>query len=361
MKRLVTTVQIRNNPTSVPPLELILKTNGKTFRGIAVAGMFLIASGGAPGYTYTASGLPTGLSLNAGTGEITGVPATIGHNVITATATDSSTNPITQDFTIDVSSRLVVKDGTPPEAETLFAYGGYDFTVSNATGAVTWTITGGALPTGLSLSSGGHLSGTATATGTFNAVATATDAGTGDTLDVPFSMFVEIGFHFTSLNVHGYTLIVGVPFVATQNGYLNGVAPFASAIFGSWPVGLSATFDTNTHSVTYLAKQAFSRQNVQFNTADALGNTPAFHGTSSLEAIDPNKEIIMRDGFGDVGDPNPATITIKSTDGSVGIDTSASSGNDTVYDLSTGGDSSGGGTGGASIAKMRAIAALRAY
>lgn len=47
------------------------------------------AAGGVPGYTWTAMGLPLGLTINAGTGEITGVPEETGDFVFELGVTDS--------------------------------------------------------------------------------------------------------------------------------------------------------------------------------------------------------------------------------------------------------------------------------
>ncbi|MEU7821528.1 family 43 glycosylhydrolase [Catellatospora sp. NPDC049133] len=47
----------------------------------------LQASGGSGGYTWTASGLPAGLSINSSTGVISGTPTTVASYTVTATAT----------------------------------------------------------------------------------------------------------------------------------------------------------------------------------------------------------------------------------------------------------------------------------
>ena len=64
---------------------------------------------------------------------------------------------------------------------------GYSTTVS-ATNGVTYTVTGGALPTGLSLSSGGVLSGTPTVAGTWTWTITATGTATNAVARRAFSL-----------------------------------------------------------------------------------------------------------------------------------------------------------------------------
>jgi hypothetical protein len=52
----------------------------------------LSASGGTGAYTWSATGLPPGLSLNSSTGAISGIPTTAGTYSVTATATSSGTS-----------------------------------------------------------------------------------------------------------------------------------------------------------------------------------------------------------------------------------------------------------------------------
>jgi len=76
---------------------------------------------------------------------------------------------------------LVIVIETPPEGMATVGYS-FCFHASGGTKPYTWALTGGSLPAGLSLSLGGHVTGTPTAKGGSTAVLTATDAdGNTDT------------------------------------------------------------------------------------------------------------------------------------------------------------------------------------
>ena len=71
---------------------------------LAVAGQAydakLAATGGFTPYTWTASGLPQGLSINSSTGEITGTPTAFSGSTISVTVTDSNKSTATAQFQI---------------------------------------------------------------------------------------------------------------------------------------------------------------------------------------------------------------------------------------------------------------------
>jgi hypothetical protein len=72
------------------------------------------AVGGAPPLTWSASNLPPGLSIDPGTGVISGTPTTVGNNVVTVTATDSSTPSVAAVLTAALNVAAAVIPPPPP-------------------------------------------------------------------------------------------------------------------------------------------------------------------------------------------------------------------------------------------------------
>jgi hypothetical protein len=138
----------------------------------------LTVSNGIGPYTYTVSAgvLPGGLTLNAATGTISGTPTTGGAYNFTITATDAADSTGTQAFsgTVNAAAAIVVDPATVPNTTLGVAYS-QTFTATGGTGSYTFSHTG-TLPTGLSLSAAGALTGTPTTAGTFNFSIVATDS-----------------------------------------------------------------------------------------------------------------------------------------------------------------------------------------
>ncbi|KAA2266532.1 M4 family peptidase [Solihabitans fulvus] len=77
--------------------------NQSTATGTAV-NLPLSASGGTAPYTWTATGLPAGLSINASTGTISGTPNTAGNSTVTVTAKDSASHTGSASFSWTVGT-----------------------------------------------------------------------------------------------------------------------------------------------------------------------------------------------------------------------------------------------------------------
>jgi hypothetical protein len=149
------------------------------------------ATGGTVPYSYavTLGALPLGLSFNASTGAITGVPTQGGPDTFTITATDSSiiNNSSahfigSQQFTLKVDAPTFT--WTPASPGTLA--GGTAGTPYSASVSVTggtapfsYSLTSGSLPGGLALGQDGTITGTPNVAGTFNFTVQAQDSSVG--------------------------------------------------------------------------------------------------------------------------------------------------------------------------------------
>ncbi len=151
------------------------------------------ASGGTASYSYaeTGGGLPTGLSLNSSTGVISGTPTASGTYTfqITATDADSCTGAQTYNLTFNCPaitvSVLAVNNSGLPFGLTGVAYSSTNNIIgaSNGTAPYSFSVSSGSLPTGLTMNTGGVISGAPSAAGTSTFTVTATDAdGCANTL-----------------------------------------------------------------------------------------------------------------------------------------------------------------------------------
>lgn len=141
------------------------------------------ATGGSGTYTWTrtAGSFPTGMSL-ATNGNFTGTPTVTGTFNFTIRATDSNTNFATQAYTLTVDAVTIFLDPTTlPDAIEDQSYT-QAITASGGTGPYTFTIVSGALPTGMTLSNSGTLTGTVAnpTVATFTVRATDSRTNTGD-------------------------------------------------------------------------------------------------------------------------------------------------------------------------------------
>src|SRR5262249_23092161 len=133
------------------------------------------ATGGKAGYTWTLDGtLPTGLTLNAATGAITGSPTAPGKFALQLTVHDSLGLTITVDFPLSVAPQLLVTKTPLPVAKVGKAYR----TSLRATGGLAprkWRAFG-ALPKGLKLNAmTGRIAGKPLHAGTFRLRVRVTD------------------------------------------------------------------------------------------------------------------------------------------------------------------------------------------
>ncbi|MEQ1517196.1 MAG: choice-of-anchor D domain-containing protein, partial [Usitatibacteraceae bacterium] len=118
--------------------------------------------------SFGATGLPPGLTVNTGTGQITGTPTAAGTTGATITATNANgTGSLGLSITITAAPVApVITSGAAPAGTVGTPYS-FAFTATGTT-PITWTLATGTLPPGLTLNPAtGVLSGTPTASGAF--------------------------------------------------------------------------------------------------------------------------------------------------------------------------------------------------
>ncbi|WP_421405413.1 putative Ig domain-containing protein [Agrobacterium fabrum] len=208
------------------------------------------ASGGTASYAYslTNGALPSGVTISAG-GGISGTPVEVGAFSFTITATDANGHLGTAAYTLNVSApSIIVSPSTLPAGILNNAYS-QTVVATGGTAAYTYGVTAGALPSGLTLSTAGVLSGTPTAIGSFNFTITATDSTTGGAAPYAGSQnyiltTTAMGFSFTPAagSLPGGTKGVAYTQAITVSG---GSSPYTYAITaGSLPPGLSLNSTT---------------------------------------------------------------------------------------------------------------------
>jgi hypothetical protein len=130
--------------------------------------------------TYSASGLPAGLSINSSTGLITGTPTTAVTATVKVTATDTSgaAGSATFTWTIEPAAggNTVTVTGPGNQSGTVGTAASLQISASDSATGQTLTYTATGLPAGLSINSAsGLISGTPTTAGTSSVTVTATD------------------------------------------------------------------------------------------------------------------------------------------------------------------------------------------
>ena len=232
-------------------------------------------SGGSPGpYTYVLTGaLPAGVTFSGNT--LSGTPTAPGSYPITVTATDTSLTgagapfSITQNYTLNVPApAIVIAPATLPNTTAGLSYS-QTITASGGAAPYTFAVTAGALPTGLSLGSGGALSGTATAAGTFNFTVTATDVN-AQTASNAYTVVVAVPtLTLTPATLPGGT--AGVAYTQTLT-IAGGIAPYTVTQTGALPAGITFNTATNTFSGTPTQAGTF---NISVTATDSTGGTAA--------------------------------------------------------------------------------------
>jgi len=230
----------------------------------------VVATEGTSPYRYavTSGLLPSGLTLNAANGQITGTPAanTAGSYTVTVTANDSANVPVSDSvtFKVTVAGGLVATaSGTAPYYAT-FGSGNASLTSVSATGGIypyTFSITAPTtLPTGMTVNPATGVVGVSALTpaGTYHVTITATDSTSGTPLTGSATFDVVVALHVTNTTP-----------TAGTNGQVN---PNLATVSVTGNTGtVTYAFDTATAAITWLAID--SATGIVSTTSDAVAGT----------------------------------------------------------------------------------------
>ncbi len=257
----ITIAAAPSSPTAFSAQTPVNGTAGAAYSYTVVANGFP-----SPMYSVVAGTLPTGLTLNAATGVITGTPTVSGaFGPITIQASNGSGTLNSTPFNITINGAPTSFSAQTPGNGVVGTPYNYAFAV-NGLPASTFTVLSGTLPTGLTLSGAGVISGTPSVAATFGPITVQASNGLGSVNTSAFSItitatgtaptaftlqsppnglvggsyaytFAANGSPAPSYAVNTGTLPAGLTLTAA-NGLLSGV-PTTAGVFG--PITLAAT------------------------------------------------------------------------------------------------------------------------
>ena len=203
------------------------------------------ASGGFGPYvwTVTTGAVPAGMTLGSD-GTLSGTPTTAGTVTFTVTATDSAQPPEagSQPFTIAVNTPgppVINLTPVPPAAVADNGYPTFNFTASGGYLPLTWAVTAGALPAGLSLDPSGSLSGVPTTIGSFPFTVKVTDSAPMPEMNsAPFTIAITAPPPPTINAAAPSTGTVGTAYPAFPFRATDGYLPLVWSESGALPTGL---------------------------------------------------------------------------------------------------------------------------
>ena len=223
-----------------PALSITSSGNlGEIAFGANLAGTLVAAGGNAP-YTWSASNLPAGVTLNASSGALSGRPAQAANYGFNIQVSDSGTPAETASVTATL--QVLGLTGPGPNTSSALPAGSttaaYSQTFSAAGGTGPYAFSSANAPVGLSFS-GAALSGTPSSVGSFSFTVSVADAN-GFTTSSVFSLIVT--GPATPLKISGGGLtggIIGTPYSQALTG-TGGAPPYSWTIIGgTLPPGLA--------------------------------------------------------------------------------------------------------------------------
>lgn len=150
----------------------------------------LSATGGTPPYTWASFSVIPGLTLSS-TGVLSGIPTTPGTNSITVQVTDSASANASAVFQLTINPpATTIVTASLPAGQVGIAYSQALSATGGTPPYANWSMSNGALPPGLSLSTAGVLGGMPTTPGTYGFNIQVTDKS-GAIASAPFQLVIN--------------------------------------------------------------------------------------------------------------------------------------------------------------------------
>ncbi|WP_316801046.1 putative Ig domain-containing protein [Pedobacter frigidisoli] len=308
------------DPLALPPATLANGTTGTVYTTQIIPS----ATGGTIPYTYTATGLPPGLTFNPTTREITGTPTQAGTYTVAVTVTDSKGRTAANNYTISVADPLSLPNATLPDGIEGNVYATQ--TLPSAVGGVgPFTYVASNLPPGLAFNAATReITGTPTQAGNYSIGLTVTDSQ-GKTASNNYGLRV-LGV----LSLPGATLpngVVGTSYpTQTLPAVTGGTAPYTYLATGL-PPGLS--FNTATREITGTPTLG-GTYTISLTATDANGNKAT---TAYALTVTVNAPVVAA---ATVCSGSPATLSVSNLQAGVTYNWYASTGSTPLVTNNTG-------------------------
>lgn len=242
-----------------------------------------VVTGGYPPYTYTATGLPPGLTINIG-GAISGTPTATGTFQATLTATDETTHQGSLQLSITIYPPLSLSTASPLPPATAGQPYSQTISVSGGQSPYTFAISGAA-PAGLAINSTGALTGTPATPGSYTFTIQVTD-----NLKSVVSQSYQLTVTVPPPGIVAGGILNAASFSEDSNRHGTASAPGSLvSIYGSYFGATQATADTTTALPLSLggASVTFNGVPAPLVSIFPTGGAPVINAQIPFEVFDP--------------------------------------------------------------------------